>query len=60
MVKTYGQTPAQLFRAAHPLPIQNFGVTNPTNIPPVIEGVEGNSCQTQRDIFSIKLLLFFF
>ncbi|XP_058802324.1 lysosomal-trafficking regulator isoform X2 [Phymastichus coffea] len=41
MVKTYGQTPAQLFRAAHPLPIQNLGATIPTNIPPVIEGVEG-------------------
>lgn len=41
MVKTYGQTPAQLFRASHPLPIQNLTLSTPTNIPPVIEGVEG-------------------
>ncbi|XP_016837232.1 lysosomal-trafficking regulator isoform X2 [Nasonia vitripennis] len=41
MVKTYGQTPAQLFRASHPLPIQNMTLSTPTNIPPVIEGVEG-------------------
>ncbi|XP_076673285.1 lysosomal-trafficking regulator mauve isoform X3 [Andrena cerasifolii] len=42
MVRTYGQTPAQLFRAAHPLPIQNVGnamVYNP--LPQVIEGVDG-------------------
>ncbi|XP_076389629.1 lysosomal-trafficking regulator mauve isoform X1 [Megachile rotundata] len=42
MVRTYGQTPAQLFRAAHPLPIQNLGSTiihNP--LPQVIEGVNG-------------------
>ena len=41
MVKTYGQTPAQLFRASHPLPIQNLGLTMPSNIPQVIEGIEG-------------------
>ncbi|XP_012252611.2 lysosomal-trafficking regulator [Athalia rosae] len=42
MVRTYGQTPAQLFRAAHPLAIQNFGISTPTShIPPVIEGVTG-------------------
>ncbi|CAB0033952.1 unnamed protein product [Trichogramma brassicae] len=41
MIKTYGQTPAQLFRASHPLPITSLGSANPSNIPPVIEGVEG-------------------
>jgi hypothetical protein len=42
MVKTYGQTPAQLFRASHPLPIQNLGLVGPINIPYAMEGVEGN------------------
>ena len=42
MIKTYGQTPAQLFRASHPLSNQNLSATTPANIPPVIEGVEGN------------------
>ncbi|XP_017760097.1 PREDICTED: lysosomal-trafficking regulator isoform X2 [Eufriesea mexicana] len=42
MVRTYGQTPAQLFRAAHPLPIQNIGNTIVHNlVPQVIEGVNG-------------------
>ena len=42
MVRTYGQTPAQLFRAAHPLPTQNLSVLMQiSNIPPVIEGVDG-------------------
>ncbi|XP_076239225.1 lysosomal-trafficking regulator mauve [Calliopsis andreniformis] len=42
MVRTYGQTPAQLFRAAHPLPIQNLGNTVVhTSLPQVIEGVDG-------------------
>lgn len=42
MVRTYGQTPAQLFRAPHPL-IQNLGnimLSNQT--PQVIEGINGN------------------
>lgn len=43
MVRTYGQTPAQLFRTSHPLPIQNLGtVVASALIPQVIEGVEGN------------------
>lgn len=42
MVKTYGQTPAQLFRTAHPLPVQNIGCMDSAKIPYVIEGVEGN------------------
>ncbi|XP_023288682.1 lysosomal-trafficking regulator isoform X2 [Orussus abietinus] len=42
MVKTYGQTPAQLFRAAHPLPIQTFGIPpSSSSFPRVIEGVDG-------------------
>ncbi|CAL1677884.1 unnamed protein product [Lasius platythorax] len=41
MVRTYGQTPAQLFRAPHPL-IQNLGnVTLSNQTPQVIEGVSG-------------------
>lgn len=41
MVRTYGQTPAQLFRAPHPL-IQNLGnITLPNQTPQVIEGVNG-------------------
>ncbi|XP_034950425.1 lysosomal-trafficking regulator [Chelonus insularis] len=42
MVKTYGQTPAQLFTTSHPLPIVN--AINPityNNIPQVIENVNG-------------------
>ncbi|XP_046418983.1 lysosomal-trafficking regulator isoform X1 [Neodiprion fabricii] len=42
MVRTYGQTPAQLFRTAHPLAIQNLGTSSPSaSIPPVIQGVTG-------------------
>ncbi|XP_054002539.1 lysosomal-trafficking regulator isoform X2 [Hylaeus anthracinus] len=42
MVRTYGQTPAQLFRAAHPLAIQNLGNTMlHSPLPQVIEGVDG-------------------
>ncbi|KAK2579125.1 hypothetical protein KPH14_001295 [Odynerus spinipes] len=42
MVRTYGQTPAQLFKAAHPLPIQNLGtIVASASVPQVIEGVEG-------------------
>ncbi|XP_076629359.1 lysosomal-trafficking regulator mauve isoform X2 [Colletes latitarsis] len=41
MVRTYGQTPAQLFRAAHPLQIQNFGNMSHSSLPQVIEGVDG-------------------
>jgi len=42
MVRTYGQTPAQLFRAPHPL-IQNLGnITLSNQTPQVIEGVIGN------------------
>ncbi|XP_067210662.1 lysosomal-trafficking regulator isoform X3 [Linepithema humile] len=41
MVRTYGQTPAQLFRAAHPL-IQNLGnITLSNQTPQVIEGISG-------------------
>ncbi|XP_011343929.2 lysosomal-trafficking regulator isoform X3 [Ooceraea biroi] len=41
MVRTYGQTPAQLFRAAHPL-VQNLGnVTLSSQKVPVIEGISG-------------------
>ncbi|XP_077276800.1 lysosomal-trafficking regulator mauve isoform X2 [Temnothorax americanus] len=41
MVRTYGQTPAQLFRAPHPL-IQNIGNISLTNqTPQVIEGING-------------------
>lgn len=42
MIQTYGQTPAQLFTSAHPLPLDNS--TSPTassSIPSVIEGVDG-------------------
>ncbi|KAK0171372.1 hypothetical protein PV328_009113 [Microctonus aethiopoides] len=42
MVKTYGQTPAQLFTIAHPLPILNaINTYSFSNIPSVIEEVEG-------------------
>lgn len=42
MVRTYGQTPAQLFRVAHPLPIQNLGNTVVhSSLPQVIDGVDG-------------------
>lgn len=42
MVRTYGQTPAQLFRAPHPL-IQNLSnVTLSNQTLQVIEGVSGN------------------
>ncbi|KAK9307869.1 hypothetical protein QLX08_001934 [Tetragonisca angustula] len=42
MVRTYGQTPAQLFKAAHPLPIQNLGNTGVhSSLPQVIESVDG-------------------
>ncbi|XP_078037136.1 lysosomal-trafficking regulator mauve isoform X2 [Augochlora pura] len=42
MVRTYGQTPAQLFTSAHLLPIQNIGNTiMHTSLPQVIEGVDG-------------------
>ncbi|XP_015121948.1 lysosomal-trafficking regulator [Diachasma alloeum] len=42
MVKTYGQTPAQLFRASHPLPIPSALSSIPaSSVPPVIEGVDG-------------------
>ncbi|XP_011866548.1 PREDICTED: lysosomal-trafficking regulator isoform X3 [Vollenhovia emeryi] len=41
MVRTYGQTPAQLFRAPHPL-IQNLGnITLSNQTPQVIEGIDG-------------------
>ncbi|KYN43656.1 Lysosomal-trafficking regulator [Trachymyrmex septentrionalis] len=41
MVRTYGQTPAQLFRASHPM-IQNLGnITLSNQIPQVIEGISG-------------------
>ncbi|XP_039305256.1 lysosomal-trafficking regulator isoform X2 [Solenopsis invicta] len=41
MVRTYGQTPAQLFRAPHPL-IQNLGnITLSNQTPQVIEGING-------------------
>ncbi|XP_026675054.1 lysosomal-trafficking regulator isoform X2 [Ceratina calcarata] len=40
MVRTYGQTPAQLFRVAHPM--QNIGSTvQHSLLPQVIEGVDG-------------------
>lgn len=43
MVRTYGQTPAQLFRAAHPLSIQSLSnVAQSSQIPQVIEGISGN------------------
>ncbi|XP_014468102.1 PREDICTED: lysosomal-trafficking regulator isoform X2 [Dinoponera quadriceps] len=42
MVRTYGQTPAQLFRAAHPLSMQNLNnVVQSSQIPQVIEGISG-------------------
>ena len=42
MVKTYGQTPAQLFKAQHPLPIQTVATATATSsIPQVTEGVLG-------------------
>nr|XP_031829347.1 lysosomal-trafficking regulator isoform X2 [Nomia melanderi] len=42
MVRTYGQTPAQLFKVAHPLPLQNVGSSiSHTSLPQVIDGVEG-------------------
>lgn len=42
MVRTYGQTPAQLFRAPHPL-IQNLGnIAQSNQTPQVIEGISGN------------------
>ncbi|XP_011300955.1 lysosomal-trafficking regulator isoform X2 [Fopius arisanus] len=42
MVKTYGQTPAQLFRGSHPLPIPSVLNSIPaSSVPPVIEGVDG-------------------
>ncbi|KAF7992714.1 hypothetical protein HCN44_005058 [Aphidius gifuensis] len=45
MIKTYGQTPAQLFRSAHPLQIQNSNnnstTTSSIGIPQVIDGVDG-------------------
>ncbi|XP_025074143.1 lysosomal-trafficking regulator [Pogonomyrmex barbatus] len=41
MVRTYGQTPAQLFRAPHPL-IQNLGnIAMSSQTPQVIEGING-------------------
>lgn len=42
MVKTYGQTPAQLFKSAHPLPVQNLALSTSANIPTIINGVDGN------------------
>lgn len=42
MVRTYGQTPAQLFKSAHPLPAQNLALSTSANIPTIIEGVDGN------------------
>lgn len=52
MVRTYGQTPAQLFRNSHPLPIQNLAtVVASASIPQVIEGVEGNFICTNNLIF---------
>ncbi|XP_074102061.1 lysosomal-trafficking regulator mauve isoform X2 [Cotesia typhae] len=45
MVRTYGQTPAQLFTAAHPLPcnvmLNSSNSLAYNTIPPVIEGVAG-------------------
>ncbi|XP_076297603.1 lysosomal-trafficking regulator mauve isoform X3 [Lasioglossum baleicum] len=42
MVRTYGQTPAQLFTTAHLLPLQNISSTIlHTSLPQVIEGVDG-------------------
>ncbi|XP_048261477.1 lysosomal-trafficking regulator isoform X2 [Bombus terrestris] len=42
MVRTYGQTPAQLFTVAHPLLIQNLANTIVHSLlPQVIEGVDG-------------------
>lgn len=41
MVRTYGQTPRQLFRAAHPMVVQSLAPK--TNIPSVIPGVKGLS-----------------
>ncbi|XP_011144679.1 lysosomal-trafficking regulator isoform X1 [Harpegnathos saltator] len=42
MVRTYGQTPAQLFRAAHPLSMQNLNnVAHSSQTPQVIEGISG-------------------
>lgn len=58
MVRTYGQTPAQLFRNSHPLPIQNLGtVVASASIPQVIEGVEGNFIYISDHIFDNKTFI---
>ncbi|CAG2065948.1 unnamed protein product, partial [Timema podura] len=42
MVRTYGQTPRQLFRAAHPMVVQSLSSRTSTfSVPEVIEGVKG-------------------
>nr|CAD7196152.1 unnamed protein product [Timema douglasi] len=42
MVRTYGQTPRQLFRAAHPMVVQSLSSrTSTLSVPEVIEGVKG-------------------
>lgn len=61
MVKTYGQTPAQLFRAAHPLAIQNFCTSSSNgSILPVIEGVTGKiiSIKDKKKLFQWENISF--
>ncbi|XP_023246507.1 lysosomal-trafficking regulator [Copidosoma floridanum] len=41
MVKTYGQTPAQLFKTQHQLPAQNLALTADSDVFHVMESVEG-------------------
>ncbi|XP_051169183.1 lysosomal-trafficking regulator isoform X2 [Leptopilina boulardi] len=42
MVRTYGQTPAQLFKTAHPQQSSNISTSLPPNsIPPVVDGISG-------------------
>jgi hypothetical protein len=57
MVRTYGQTPAQLFRAAHPL-IPNFGnVMLSSQKVSVIEGISGNFTFLYELYLSVNVVL---
>ncbi|XP_036146533.1 lysosomal-trafficking regulator isoform X4 [Monomorium pharaonis] len=55
MVRTYGQTPAQLFRAPHPL-IQNLGnIALSNQMPQVIEGINGSSMLSGMSVLGVAL-----
>lgn len=61
MVKTYGQTPRQLFRTPHPMVVQNLLPESGDNLPVVKGGLDFLSLSVPKiKIRVIKLLISFF